>query len=621
MVNVNSFYEKIEKLDRKDILNLIETQDPQLIKQINRIEYVFANKLKHITWPNGEPVEERPLTNYELALLLDEPFESNADLTKIGLSQQEQYKIHIAQDPVTWAKHFLGVNPRVYQILMMRHPALYKVLRAGRRLGKTWTMAIILLHHAYITPHARSIVVTPMKPQAGLIYKEIMKLVSESDVVNESVSRNVTSPQYEIELSNGSIIRFFTSGMKSGGKSDVTRGQEAHLIVLDELDYMGDDDLEALFAMMQKTDEHQQDKRMIGASTPTGRRGVFWNWCHSDIFQEFWFPSYCNPNWDKKIEDFFRKQFKTEMGYRHEIEADWGEHTEGVYPRRLLEAAFCGDWKYVPGMTSVDTYYVMGVDWDKYGAGTNIVVLEVYPETHPDVESRGLIKLHYREETLREEYALTKAVDRIIDLDTNFNCNHIYVDRGFGEVQVELLHKYGRDNPLSGMAQKVKGIQFSEMLEMRDPFSSEIIKKEIKPFMVDNLRQFLENGVIKFPQDDEELFAQLLEYYVSRHTASGRPVFEAPDRVGDHAHDALILACLSITQNYGDLMKVDFATLGRVVSNVNILPTRDEDPNVKTIYEDKVTDNFSYVGAMPVTMRRSMSKTKGGRYSIKRSSF
>lgn len=618
--DVEDFRQRIAALPREEILELLEVQDPDLVKQVKRIEYVFDSKLTHLTWDDGSPIEGREVSNYELALLIDQPFEVDPDLTAMGLSTNEQHKIHIAKDPVTWAKHFLNAKPRVYQIIMLRHPSLYKVLRAGRRLGKTWTMAVTLLHYSYTTAHAKSIVVTPMKPQAGLIYEEIMKLVSESEVVGESVTRNVTSPQYEIAFTNGSTIRFFTSGMKSGGKSDVTRGQEAHLIVLDELDYMGDDDLEALFAMMQKTAENQVDKRMIGASTPSGRRAIFWDWCHGDIFTEFWFPSYCNPFWDKKMENFFRDQY-TEMGYRHEIEADWGEHADGVYPRRYLDRAFSGNWQYVPGMTSANTMYVMGVDWDKYGAGTNIVVLEVHPTTHQDPDWAGHIKVCYREETIREEYALTKAVDRIIELDGNFRCKHIYVDRGFGEVQVELLHKYGKENPMSGMAKKVKGVAFNEMIEMRDPFSKEKVKKEIKPFMVDNLRQFLEKDIIHFPEDDEEFYKQLLEYFVARHTAAGRPVFEAPEKVGDHAHDALILAAYAITDNYGELMKVDLALSGRVISNKSLLPMEDIEPGNNS-QEEKLAEQYGLLTAAPMNIRRKMTPSrKRGRNSIRRSSF
>jgi replicative DNA helicase len=406
-----------------------------------------------------------------------------------------------------------------------------------------------------------------MKTQVELIYQEILRIASKNDVVTNSITRKVTSPQFMIQFSNGSTIRFFTSGMRSGGKSDVARGQEAHLIILDEMDYMHADDLDALYAMLQKTAEDQPDKVLIGASTPTGRRERFWEWCRSPRFKEFWFPSYCNPYFSKEQEEEFREQYSP-SGYRHEIEADWGEDSEGVYPRKFVDKAFMSpSWMYIPEITSARSFHTIGVDWDKYGAGTNIVVTEVCSDSYEDSRFRGKIKICYREEIARSEYTLTKAVDRIIQLNEIFNPKHIYVDRGFGEVQVELLKKYGVENPRSMLRDKVKGVSFAESVDVRDPYTKLMVKKEMKPFMVDNLRQFLENERLAIPESDEELYMQLISYVVVRTTQTGRPVFEAAGSAMDHAHDALMLALLAITQNYGEFAKTNYATNTESFSN------------------------------------------------------
>lgn len=561
------FRKELEKLSREDLLEVIKMQDPELIKQINRIEWVFANKLSHLTWNDGTPVLERPITNQELALLVDEPFEVDKDLLEAGISSEQQRQLHIAKDPVTWARNFLDVSPRVYQILILRDPSLRKVLRAGRRLGKSFSMAIQLLHYSYTHKDGRCLVVAPMKSHVELIYQEVLRLASKSDVVMNSISRKITSPQFLIQFSNGSTIRFFTSGMRSGGKSDVARGQEAHVIVLDEMDYMHADDLDALYAMLQKTAEDQPDKIMIGASTPTGRRERFWEWSMSSRFKEFWFPSYCNPFFSKEQEEEFREQYSP-SAYRHEIEADWGEDSEGVYPRKYIDRAFITpSWTYNPEIISARSFHVIGVDWDKYGAGTNIVVLEVCANNYEDARFRDKVKLCYREEIGKSEYTLTKAVDRIIELNQIFNPKHIYVDRGFGEVQVELLKKHGVENPKSKLKERVKGIGFGESIEVRDPYTKLMIKKEIKPFMVDNLRQYLEREQVLFPESDEELYVQLISYVVVRTTSSGRPVFEAGGSAMDHAHDALMLALLAITQNYGEFSKTGFASNVESFSN------------------------------------------------------
>lgn len=439
-------------------------------------------------------------------------------------------------------------------------------------------MAIYLLHYSYTHKDGRSLVIAPMKTQVELIYQEILRLASKSEIVTNSITRKVTSPQFMIQFSNGSTIRFFTSGMRSGGKSDVARGQEAHVIVLDEMDYMNPDDLDALYAMLQKTAEDQPDKVLIGASTPTGRRERFWDWCRSERFKEFWFPSYCNPFFSKEQEDEFREEY-SESGYRHEIEADWGEDSEGVYPRKYVDKAFIEpSWNYIPEITSARSFYAMGVDWDKYGAGTNIVVVEACHDTYEEDRFRNKVKLAYREEIIKSEYTLTTAVSRIVELNNSFNPRFIYVDRGYGEVQVELLHKYGIENPASGLREKVKGVSFAESIEIRDPYTKLPVKKEIKPYMVDNLRQYLEKEVLVCPVSDEELYLQLISYVVVRTTQSGRPVFEAGGSAVDHAHDALMLALLAITQNYGEFSKIKAATNTTSFSNTFFIPK--SNPNI-----------------------------------------
>lgn len=74
------FRQSLEKLSREDLLEIIKMQDVDTVKEINRIEWVFENKLKHLTWADGSTIEERPLTNRELSLLVDEPFELDYEL-------------------------------------------------------------------------------------------------------------------------------------------------------------------------------------------------------------------------------------------------------------------------------------------------------------------------------------------------------------------------------------------------------------------------------------------------------------------------------------------------------------------------------------------------------------
>ena len=104
------FRKRLQTLSREDLLELIKDQDIELFKQVNRIEWVFENKLQHINWADGTPVTERKLTNKELAFIIDEPFEIDKELLDLGISGEQQRQMHIAKDPVMWAKHFLQVK-------------------------------------------------------------------------------------------------------------------------------------------------------------------------------------------------------------------------------------------------------------------------------------------------------------------------------------------------------------------------------------------------------------------------------------------------------------------------------------------------------------------------------
>jgi hypothetical protein len=639
------FRKKIAQLPREELLEIIKEQNPELIMHINRIEYVFENKLQHLTWQNGKKITGRPVTNEELALLVDQPFEPDQDLTNDGISPERQYQAHIAADPVLWARHFLGAKPRAYQIFMLRQPRLRKILRAGRRLGKSWTMAVKMLHQAYTRNDARILVMGPMKTHVELLFKEVIKLAKRSDVVFDSIEKQRQSPQFYIEFKNGSTISFFTTGMRSGGKADVARGQEAHLIVLDELDYMAPEDLDAIYVMLQKTEEGQAPKELIGASTPTGLRQRFWKWCNSPRFKEFWFPSYCNPNFEKADEDEFREEYG-EMSYRHEIEADWGESEDGVYPRKYVDAAFnsgvtllteyeeeadfdtikrLSTYKYE--LEKIEDYstLIMGVDWDKYGAGVNIAILEMCTEDCPDPRFKNKIRLMYREEMAKDEFAYHKAVDRIIFLNNLLNPKWIYVDRGAGETQIEMLHKHGVKNPHTGLRKKVKGIAFKSSIEVRDPSTKQIDKKEMKPFMVESQRILFERNQLVFSGDDDDLYLQYISYIVGSTTYTGTPKFEMAGGQPDHAHDAIMLACLAITQHYNELLKSNVARTRAMIAVSNAGMTGMPDPTdgePDLVWSSQTGYRKNKIAKASNRIKRPMSHgVKMGRTTITRKKF
>jgi hypothetical protein len=174
------------------------------------------------------------------------------------------------------------------------------------------------------------------------------------------------------------------------------------------------------------------------------------------------------------------------------------------------------------------------------------------------------------------------------------------------------------------LATKVKGISSAENIEVRDPFTQQKIKKEIKPFMVDNLRQMLEKNQLIFPTQDTELYKQLSAYVVARKTASGRPVYEASGTAQDHAHDALMLACHAINENYGELMKSRVSTKVIAIGNDAFLPTftLSSNSSEREAEEEIIEDRWGDKGSAPIMFRRSMSYSgKRSNKNFRRKSF
>jgi hypothetical protein len=98
------------------------------------------------------------------------------------------------------------------------------------------------------------------------------------------------------------------------------------------------------------------------------------------------------------------------------------------------------------------------------------------------------------------------------------------------------------------------------------------------------------------------MYMQLISYVVLRTTQTGRPVFEAGGSAVDHAHDALMLALLAITENYSDLHRAKFASRTESFSNTFFIPQtkkedEDDDKSSKPIASraDKLMPNkFGY---------------------------
>lgn len=520
-------------------------------------------------------------------------------------------------------------------------------------------MCVLILWFAY-TQYNRGpnnqydiIIATPYETQIDLIFKRLHQLIDISPVLKSLITRDV---QHNINFTiNGivsNILGLTAGANNSSGGANSTRGQRADLLILDECDYIGSNQITNILNIRNEAPERI---RLICASTPSGKHEEYYRWCtgaskkyypsQDDIknnkFSGYqieekeigegngWTEIYAPSNVNKELlkinpdtQQTYLEDIKDElsdMRYTQEVMAEFGEEEMGVYQKRFINAAIAEgerlNFKYITKWAREDrkaylarthgqNIRILGVDWDKYSAATNMVCME-FDRFHQDHEGRivPLFKMLFRIEVPRSEFTYVNAMNKIIELNEEYQFDWIGVDRGYGETQLEMLHKYGMEHPETGLAEKVIGYQFSQKIEVRDPYTKKKDQKHLKPFMVNNSVNLFEKGKIVLDGSDKGMIAQLEEYRVKSISSSGLPVYTDEN---EHAIDAMNLALLLFEQKHGTLLKQVYSIktvfIGTLDSRDEHVKSREigeiqEEPFVKII---KTSEQEGIISISPV---------------------
>ncbi len=531
-----------------------------------------------------------------------------------SFTKHDEEMLEIMMDPVKWAEHHLNIKLRWYQKQILRHPHHRRVLRCGRRIGKTTTMIIHMLWVAFTSNSgqcaekgATCIVATPYDNQARLIFDELKKFIDKSPILSDSVSSTTRSP-YNIQFKNGSVIKLFTAGTRSGAEGGSLRGQKADWLYMDEVDYMTDKDFEAIYSI---SIEAPLRIGIMVASTPTGRRGMFYKLCTEMKFnqeievvvtkdhtykgssysrkdakgwKEFHFPTMVNPEWDKNMEEELRKMY-SQVAYEHEVLADFGTEMIGVFNKDFIDEASSIKYPYLLNRTT-NAPICIGVDWDKFGAATQIVVMQWDPMDQKRLSNNlayghGRFRLINRVEIAKGDFTYDKAVEEICRLDEVYNPEFIFPDSGAGEYQIEMLRKR--------LGEKVKRIALGSSYEVRDPQSRVFDKKPMKPFMVNQTTLLLERGMLRIPhpEHDETLYKQMTDYTVVRvATKTGEPTYSDEN---EHALDAMMLALLAFITEMPQIAETLYQI--QVATKVASAGMKFVDPLSSLTSHDAIADN------------------------------
>lgn len=479
-----------------------------------------------------------------------------------------------------------GWEARPWQIEVLKSPHRAKVLRVNRRAGKTHFLCAYILWRTCTNPRYKSLVVCPTDSQVHIIYNKILNEFIELD---DKISREFKKLFYvtkhakprEIIFRRNSIILFQTAGTRSGSKGISIRGMGADLVVLDEADYLSDDDLRAIMPIMNE----RTDIEVILTSTPTGRDSMYKKACErafdwrtgrpAEKSWEEWAHFHYNcwdtmPHWTRERE-IGEKQILGVDGYTKEWLAEFGRETAAVFSKDdINKCAQNGSGWYSFSDKLYPTYgypdhdpepnvgvNILTVDWDRVQAGTTIMVSKVYlnPDNSKKFDIRYFnshvkIRILKRIEMPIQEFAINKAEQTIIAFLDKYKVKYIYSDIGQGaELAIEQIKMHLKESK-SMPPQNVILSPFNRNVAYLDTHSGEKRQMMAKQMMVMLAQAKMESNSIILNPNDTEMITQLKSYRVVKVTQSGNPVYS---NTREHSVDTLMLACLAAYEQFTDL--------------------------------------------------------------------
>ena len=357
------------------------------------------------------------------------------------LTKEQQDDLAAVLDPVIWCQATLKdpENPnkfldfRDYQAEALSYNPYFiknakgelllqnriKVLRMGRRVGKTVLLAAEAIHKTSTNANFRIIYIAPFEAQCNIFFGIMEKMINGTVIKPTSFRKK----PYFLQLPNGSTITGYTANVRSSRKGSSIRGAEGDHIIVDEMDHGID---EVINEVIMPIYMGNNITTITAASTPSGRRGLFYLWCNSSEelgIKEYYIPSQRSPKWNSESEKLALMTMTKEQ-YTHEILAEFGEAAEGVF-RNIDLDAIMKTYDYKDLKRNPENLYIMGVDWNET-FGVCIVIIEKSKKT-------GFYRLFKHVIIEKQELTQLAGVNKIIDMHLrDCPCNFIYVDKGYG---------------------------------------------------------------------------------------------------------------------------------------------------------------------------------------------
>lgn len=481
------------------------------------------------------------------------PKESIDPTTKATLSDDQIETLESVNDITKFSAKFLRLpdgtawEARPYQTAVLKCSSRRKVLRIGRRTGKTDSVCVEICYYLFTQEKCRLLVVGPQKVHVQEIFERVRAFIAANPILKNSVVKDISAPYYVLKLNNGSEVRGFAAGTKGKQEGTSIRGQNADRIYVEECDYVDENALQgAVLPILHTT----PTTTLVAFSTPSGFKSVYYSMCCDNPgYKEYHYTYKVLPHW-KNVEA--EKSAFTEEQWNREYLANFGDAESGVYKPSYVDRATI-NYEYKDMIRNPMWKYTIGTDWNEKH-GTEICVLGYNTLTRMfQVVETVLIE--------KSEFTQLSGISRLLEANRKWKPSFIYIDAGNGSTNYELIRKTAYENSTrdgdrdtARLLQILKRYDSGASIETRDPVNQQKTKSPAKPFMVNSSVRLFEQNKIRISSFDNVLEKQLRSYIIERLTPTKTPVYGLSEpKVMDHRLDALNLAIVAFQLEFSDL--------------------------------------------------------------------
>lgn len=340
----------------------------------------------------------------------------------------------LIDDPAYFAEKAIGQPLWDYQADFARSTARYRVMCAGRQVGKSRLLAVCALHAAFVKADTCVLIISNGEDASKRVISDCHNLTNRSDMLKGSV---LDDKMELLTLGNGSTIQSIPA-------SDArARGNSVDLLIVDESGFIK----ESLWQSAEPSILARPGSRVILASTPWGSSTHFFRQHYTegmtnpnDQVRAWHWPSAVSPIADQSLIEKWRRTWSS-IKFRTEILAEWVNDAGAYFTMEELDNAVA-DYELLDPANARGELAVGGIDWGFANDANCVVLLSALSNTELNAGNIGedvpIFYVSWVEAYHRMQYS--EFIDRLATIGRTYRVSR-YVSEcnGVGQMPSQVL--------------------------------------------------------------------------------------------------------------------------------------------------------------------------------------